>query len=286
MKKIAILGCENSHANSFIEFIQTKEEYKDVEILGVYTDETEVGIALGEKYNVYVMKSYDEFVDEADGIIVTARHGDNHYKYAKPYIKKGIHMFIDKPITVSEDDALNLVRDIKENNVTFTGGSSIVYADMIKDLKADISNCDKVLGGYLRFPYIAENNYGNFYFYAQHLVEVEGFLFGKYPKEVSASLKGGLLNTVFHYDNYDINAVFVDGNFEYFAYVSFENEIKGGKFNLDGCFEAEFDAFYRILNGEKSHMSYEDFIAPVFVMNAIERSIKSGKKEKVNTFSI
>ena len=32
MKKIVILGCENSHANSFLDFIRDEEKYKDVEL--------------------------------------------------------------------------------------------------------------------------------------------------------------------------------------------------------------------------------------------------------------
>ena len=33
-------------------------------------------------------------------------------------------------------------------------------------------------------------------------------------------------------------------------------------------------------------MPYEDFIAPVFIMNAIDRSLKSGKEEKINEFAL
>ena len=39
MKKIAILGCENSHANNFLTLIRDKEEYADIEVVGVYSDD-------------------------------------------------------------------------------------------------------------------------------------------------------------------------------------------------------------------------------------------------------
>ena len=41
MKKIVILGCENSHSDAFLKLITTKEEYSDVQVLGVYSDEPE-----------------------------------------------------------------------------------------------------------------------------------------------------------------------------------------------------------------------------------------------------
>ena len=105
MYRIAILGCENSHANTFLNYvIGTKEiekTYTDIDVVGVYSDDRAAAEKLQEAYGVYVMENYDEFVGKVDGIIVTARHGDNHLKYARPYLESGVSMFIDKPITVS-----------------------------------------------------------------------------------------------------------------------------------------------------------------------------------------
>ena len=39
MKKIAILGCENSHADAFLSCIRKKEEFADVEVVGVYSND-------------------------------------------------------------------------------------------------------------------------------------------------------------------------------------------------------------------------------------------------------
>ena len=41
MYKIAILGCENSHANSFLDFIIKDKLYTDIEVVGVYSDDIE-----------------------------------------------------------------------------------------------------------------------------------------------------------------------------------------------------------------------------------------------------
>ena len=130
MKKIAILGCENSHANTFLGFIRDDEKYKDIEVVGVYSHNENASKKLNETFGVPVLSSYDEAVGKVDGLIVTARHGDNHYKYAKPYIESGIPMFIDKPITIDEDEAISFMQECREAGVRVTGGSSCV-----KDLK-------------------------------------------------------------------------------------------------------------------------------------------------------
>ena len=45
------------------------------------------------------------------------------------------------------------------------------------------------------------------------------------------------------------------------------------------CFFKEFDEFYDLVKGDNQRISYEDFIAPVFVMNAVKRSFEQGGKE-------
>ena len=86
MYKIAILGCENSHADTFLNYIYNTKAVTDVDVIGVYSDEKDSAIKLNEKYGVAVAENYDEFVGKVDGIIITARNGVNHLKYALPYI--------------------------------------------------------------------------------------------------------------------------------------------------------------------------------------------------------
>ena len=114
MKRIAILGCENSHANAFLKFVRDEKKFSDVEVVGVYSDDTEASLKLKEKFNVPVLEDYADAVGKIDGLVITARHGDNHYKYAKPYLESGIPMFIDKPITVKEDEAVAFMQALEE----------------------------------------------------------------------------------------------------------------------------------------------------------------------------
>ena len=72
MKKIVILGCENSHADAFMECIQKKPEFAHIEVLGVYSEDAEAAKKLGSKYSVPLMASYDEAVGKVDGVVITA----------------------------------------------------------------------------------------------------------------------------------------------------------------------------------------------------------------------
>ena len=284
MYKIAILGCENSHANLFIDFIN--KDYPDVEVVGVYSDEKEAAQKLNEKYGVYVAENYDEFVGKIDGLVIVARHGAKHYEFAKPYLKSGIPMFIDKPIVNREEDALALREELIANNVKVCGGTVCKFAPLVKELKkvAAEKPYGKIYGGLLRATINMHNEYGGLYFYAQHIVQVMAEIFGYYPNSVQSFENGDVINTIVRYDDYDVNLQMVEHNDAFYAGISCEKYGVFSQYGLEGCFETEFDEYYKLLTGGEMTETYEDFIAPVFIMSAIERSLESKKEEKINRF--
>ena len=68
-----------------------------------------------------------------------------------------------------------------------------------------------------------------------------------------------------------------------------EHHVHGGEFPIkenSPCFKIELEEFYGLLCGDKQRLSYENFIAPVFVLNAIQKSLDTGKEELVNKFEL
>ena len=253
MKKIAILGCENSHADAFLDFIYRTESYRDVEVVGVYSNEPEAAKKLNEKYGVKILKNYTDAKGKVDGIVITARHGALHYEYAKPYIESGIPMFIDKPVTISESEAVEFMQTLKSHGVRVSGGSSLKHDVGVKLLKLDREcNTDgKTTGGFVKAPINMVNAYGGFYFYAPHLVEVVAEIFGRYPKSVLAKVNGDEIEVKFNYGNYTVDSLFIEQKYEYYACRYAEGTVKG--FTLESTkennwFRSEFDEFYGILN--------------------------------------
>lgn len=288
MYKIAILGCENSHAGAFLRIIK-EEQIGDVEVVGVYSYDPTASEKLNQQYGVYVAERFDEFVGKIDGLVITARHGDNHYKYAKPYLDSRIPIFIDKPITISEDEAVEFKSILKENNIPACGGSMCIYSDHVLELKDAIAKGEmgKVISGSVRAPLASYSEHGGFYFYAQHMVQTVCELFGYFPKSVQAFKCENKITVLFRYNDYDITGIFLDntsdaGVWVYSQGVVFEKGFIGGMDPLTNAASREFHSFYDILRGEQPHHSYDELFAPVFIMNAIERSLNNGKEEIVS----
>ena len=133
MFKIAILGCENSHADGFLKAIRD-ENLEDIQVMGVYSSFPGEAEDLHETFGVPVMENYDDLVGQLDGLIITARHGANHYKYAKPYLNDGIPMYIDKPITVSEEEAREFFKEITTRGIPVCGGGDPSYAKLLTSI--------------------------------------------------------------------------------------------------------------------------------------------------------
>ena len=290
MKRIAILGCENSHANTFLSFLEDKEKYPDIEVAGVFSEDAEAAEKLNARFGVPVLSSFDCLKGKLDGLVVTARHGDNHYKYAKPYIADEIPMFNDKPKTVKEDEAVSFMRECEAAGVRVTGGSCCIHCDVVANLRELVSaGRDTVLGGFVRAPINLCNPYGDFFFYAQHPVEILCEIFGRYPSSVTAHLNGKNVCASVRYPDYEISLLMTDGVYVYSAIAATKNGNAGGEFPVKSsspCFSIEFDSFVSLLRGDKMKTTYRDFIAPVFVMNALDRSLVSGREECVNSFEL
>jgi len=113
-------------------------------------------------------------------------------------------------------------------------------------------------------------------------VEMVTSIFGKYPLTVTARKNGKQVHVLFHYENYDCVGLFCDGNYRYYACRMAEKGTKSLDIpSSNDWFYREFKAFSELFAPDAVGENYEDFIAPVFIMNAINRSMASGKEEPV-----
>ncbi len=285
-KRIAILGCENSHAQNFLQYISENSAYSDIEVVGVYSNEPEAARALNEKYGVPVLANYADAVGLIDGLIITARHGALHYEYAKPYMDSRIPMFIDKPITVDEDEAVEFMRALQARGIRISGGSSLKHDVTVKELRRERENeiDGTTRGGIVRAPIDFDSVYGGFHFYAQHLVQTVLEIFGYNTRSVIATKSGDQTTVIFRYDGFDAVGVFLQHNYVYYACRFAEKSVHGGYLESTddhNWFKCEFDEFYDVLAGKTKGEDYQTFIRPVFVMGAIMRSLENGKEEDV-----
>jgi predicted dehydrogenase len=91
------------------------------ELAALVSDDPEKREKLGRKYKVRGLFSYDQFEECLTSGIVDAVYitlpNHLHREYTERAAKAGIHVLCEKPLAVTEEDCLSMIRVAEENNV-------------------------------------------------------------------------------------------------------------------------------------------------------------------------
>lgn len=293
MFRIGILGTENSHADGFSEIFNgfredCREEFSDMQVTAVGGLYPEASRALCEKYRIEtILNDPKEMARHVDAVMVTARDGRYHGMYARPFLEAGIPAFIDKPFTSDPAEAAALARLARERKVPLTGGSSLKYcADVIRAGEFAAANAPSVLGGDVTAPVSMHNEYGGFWFYSAHLVEICLKVFGFRPEWVWTTQTEKGLTGILHYSAYDVTIHFMESAYHYSATVITKDAIRFQPISLADAALEESRSFARMLRGEGMDYGYEELVLPVFVLSAIEKSLVTGEKTPIATSTV
>jgi len=79
----------------------------DVELVGVADSSRERAELIASKYGTRAFSDYEELLDEID-VVTIAVPTSLHYEVAKPFLEKGIHVLLEKPIATTVDKAKEL----------------------------------------------------------------------------------------------------------------------------------------------------------------------------------
>ncbi|MFA6947527.1 MAG: Gfo/Idh/MocA family oxidoreductase [Eubacteriales bacterium] len=282
MYRVGILGTENSHAAAFCDLINAPDTaYPDFKVTSLYALERAPSEAITAKHpEVSIADSIEAMMDSVDCVMVTARHGKYHKAFALPFIKAGKPAFIDKPFTIDLADTIELIETAAEHGVPLTGGSGCKYSDELLALKADIDagKIGALRSLMLTFAVDLTSVYGGIYFYSSHMVEMMLAIAGNDVRSVKAFVKGEHLTAVARYDSLD---VILNFNNQYTAAAYGDKGYLFRDITCNNIYKYEVDHFTEMVRTGVSPLTNAQLITPVRVMNALERSIATGREELV-----
>ena len=291
MFRVGILGTENSHAMAFAKILNGlddnfKGQFDDFRVVAVGGIDPEASRNVAQTCGIEVITDKPEdMLGMVDAVMITCRDGKYHAPYARPFIEAGIPAFIDKPFTSDPEEALALAKLAKEKKVPLVGGSSVKLTDAVLKLKSLAEQSD-VVGGDVTAPVSMVNDYGNFWFYASHLAECCLTIFGWHPQWLWANRTEKGVTVIVHYADFDVTNHYIEGVYDYTGTVITQKGVNHEVISLDNIYAKECACFADMIrNGVMSH-SYEELVAPVYLMAAIEKSFETGEKAAVETFAI
>ena len=278
MIRVGIIGSENSHAAAFTQQFNLGGQYEDIRVVALWGEDMESNLAQCEKFGVVCMRPED-MLYQVDAVMVTSRRGDLHLPYVKPFVEKGMPVFVDKPFTMSVDTALELKSLIESSGSPCVGGSS---TRMVADTLA-LRDAAKngAIGGFVHAPVSLKNEYGDFWFYASHLCEIALTIFGYHPQSVQAQIAEKGASAILNYGKYSVSLGFTEGMYEYGAAVMTKEGVTYRKIDISHSYDVECEEFAQMVRSRETPQSLEELIAPVYLIDAILRAARSGKEEKI-----
>ena len=84
-------------------------------LIGIYDSNPIVMENHKKEYNINIFDNLDSLIKKCNAIIIAAPTS-KHYEISKYALKKGVHIFIEKPITNNLNDAIELISIAEEKN--------------------------------------------------------------------------------------------------------------------------------------------------------------------------
>ena len=108
-------------------------QINQINLAGIYDANEDHLNELSQKYNINKFNSIDEAIDNADAVII-ASPTIYHFEIAKKAVEKGKHVLVEKPMTETYEQALELESLVKQKNVILRVGHVERFNGAVQEL--------------------------------------------------------------------------------------------------------------------------------------------------------
>ena len=125
---------------------------------------------LQQKWKVRLFDSIPELCRQVDLVLLTSVDGRVHLEQARPVIEARRPLFVDKPLAASYDDAKEIYRLARENDVPVFSASSVRYYADVEEV-AEKAEIGEIKGAAVWTGALVEPGHPDLFFYGIHGVE-------------------------------------------------------------------------------------------------------------------
>ena len=283
--RIGIIGAENSHTRGFAKMFNIDKKFPGVELKYVW-GETEAFAKDAMKRGGIpnMVKDPKEMLGKIDALIVDHRHGKFHLEAAIPFIKAGIPTFIDKPFCYRLEEGKKFLALAKKIGTPVTSFSSIAHSYETFDIKRQVESMGEINQVVRYGPIKLDSEYGGVFFYGAHIIQPLMYIFGDAIKKVRMNDNGKNSSASLIYEN-GMLATLISTTKKYGWETHVETKDGMMKLNATEDYKGkipknDLDMVTMFKTGVEPR-SYESILSGVAVLEALERSVNSGKWEDV-----
>ncbi len=117
-----------------VKHMKTCLNSSDVSLIAVHDKNIKIENKIGLEYNIKTIREISDFTKNID-IAIIASPTDKHAEIAKILLSNGIHCLVEKPITLYENDAKELISIADDKKVVLASGHSERFNPCVLKLK-------------------------------------------------------------------------------------------------------------------------------------------------------
>ncbi|WP_404455502.1 Gfo/Idh/MocA family protein [Oceanobacillus kapialis] len=133
--KIGIMSVAHMHAHSYIHAIK---QLPDLEVAGIYDDNTERGQEAAAKHNVAYFSEPEAFLAQDMQAVIVCSENVKHKEMVLQAAKAKKHILCEKPIATNLEDAAEMITSCNENEVILQIAFPVRFSTPIRQVKAAI----------------------------------------------------------------------------------------------------------------------------------------------------
>lgn len=177
--RLGLVGTENTHAEQFLRSYNVEQRHPGVRVHALCGSGSDRDASLRHLGGVdHLVATPEDLVDLVDGVLVCGRDGREHARDARPFLERGMPVFIDKPLALSTADAAEILRLAASTGAPVTSFSGLRFHSRIAALAASAAT-DPLERLSISGPADRHGPYGGLAFYGVHVVESAATIVGE-----------------------------------------------------------------------------------------------------------
>ncbi|NOZ19473.1 MAG: Gfo/Idh/MocA family oxidoreductase [Planctomycetes bacterium] len=288
MLRIGMIGSENSHSKAVSKLINVEKGVRGVKVVSVWGETKAFAKETAEAGQIpKVVKDPTEMIGDVDGVMIDHRHGKYHLPVATEFIKAGIPVFVDKPLCCSLAEGKKYLQLAKSKGVPTVSFSSIPTQKMFRKFQDEVASLNQIVAGASAGPCDLKSKYGGVFFYGIHQVDALIELFGMDVTHVELKKNGPQGLAILYYkDGKMVTMHCLKGGSHTFQFMAHGEKII--QFVLakrdKNPYLTSTKMWIEMMNTGKEPIEHRRMLAPVAVLEALQKALDTGKKVKVGKF--
>ncbi|MCK4626001.1 MAG: Gfo/Idh/MocA family oxidoreductase, partial [Phycisphaerae bacterium] len=281
--RIGIVGAENSHSAAIAKTLNIGKKVPGCRATVIWgeTDKFAKDAAKAGAIPKIVKRTTD-MIGEIDAVIIDHRHAKYHLSAAEPFLKARLPMFIDKPFCYRLAEGKKFLARCRRAKVPVTSFGAMPMQRCFAHFRRDANRGGAVRAVSSIGPCDLDSPYGGIFFYGIHQVEMLVEAFGTDVSAVSVARAGkgkDAAATLFFRSGLVATMHCLTGGATGFQITATKDTGPLGRKIISDAdsYLTGIRTFYKMFKTGKEPLDHKRILAPVAILEAMEKSVKTGK---------